>query len=176
MRIYLPDVKAKSGEAVTYSFEEKLSSCFDDFLEGDELKLNLSASSSGDKVIITGTLEASIEADCSRCLERFRQVIRSDFSEAFTVLSHSTAEADPRLLAAETAENLTVRGDYLYIDEFIRQLIILAQAYNPLCRPECRGLCAGCGEDLNTNKCRCPQDGEPVDERLRKLKDFKTGS
>lgn len=176
MRIYLPDLKAKSGEAVTYSFEEKLSNCFDDFMEGDELKLTLSASLSGDKVVVTGTLEAAVKAECSRCLARSRQIIRSDFSEAFTVLSLSTAEADPCLLAAETADSLTVRGDYLYIDEFIRQLIILAQEYNPLCRPECKGLCAGCGEDLNKNRCRCLHDGEPVDERLRKLKDFKTGS
>ncbi len=37
--IYLPEVKAHDGAAVDYSFAEKLSDCFDDFLDHGDLLL-----------------------------------------------------------------------------------------------------------------------------------------
>lgn len=176
MRIYLPDLKAKYGEAVDFSFDEKLEDYFDDFSEGGDLKLRLGALMNGDEIFIHGTLEAAVTAECSRCLASFNHVFRTDFNEVFTVTGEAPAESDPQNLAAEAANLLTVTGDFLHLDEYIRQLIILAQAYKPLCRSDCKGICAECGKDLNSTTCRCSEENEPVDVRLQKLKDFKAGS
>ena len=35
-----------------------------------------------------------------------------------------------------------------------------------LCSPDCKGLCPGCGADLNREPCRCKKE---VDPRLAKL-------
>jgi uncharacterized protein len=155
MQIYLPELKFKQGEGVNYSFIEDLAVCFDDFSEGGKLKLSLVASVSGDQVMINGCLEVSTTAICSRCLEQFNQVFKTAFSEAFTLLKNVPAKYNRAAEAVETANMLTVSGDYLYLDEYIRQLIILAQEYNPVCNPGCKGICAGCGQDLNKSSCRC---------------------
>ncbi len=130
---------------------------------------------SADKVLISGNLEASIEAICSRCLETFHHQFKTDFSDAFTLVKGVPLDSAPESLAAETANMQTVTGDYLYLDEYIRQLIILAQEYSPLCKPDCKGLCAGCGADLNQSTCSCDLDEEEVDIRLLKLKELKSG-
>lgn len=40
-------------------------------------------------------------------------------------------------------------------DEDIRGELILNYPQKTLCRFDCPGLCAGCGADLNEEKCRC---------------------
>ncbi len=172
MRIYLPEVRLKSGETADYKFEEDLSDCFHDFSDGGTLKLLVSVSCGGGMVVVSGNLEVSAAAICSRCLESFAHLSKTDFTEAFTVVNEMQVEATPDIIASETANMLTVTGNYLYLDEYIRQLIILAQDYSPLCKVECRGICAGCGTDLNKSTCRCSKDQNLIDVRLLKLKEL----
>jgi len=173
MYIYLPEVKQKEGEALDYLFEENLSEWFDDFSEGDSITLQVSVSSSLDKVLINGSFNAVIQAVCSRCLENFEHHLKADFTEVFNVLKEVPTGSTPDSLAVETANMYTVTGDYLYLDEYIRQLIILAQEHSPLCKADCKGICAGCGTDLNNSSCSCNMDDEAIDIRLLKLKELK---
>lgn len=173
MYIYLPEVKQKEGEAIDYLFEENLSEWFDDFSEGGTVKLQVSVSASADKVLIKGNFNAVIKAVCSRCLENFEHHLEADFTEVFSVLKEVLSGSTPDSLAAETANMHTVAGDYLYLEEYIRQLIILAQEHSPLCKADCKGICSGCGTDLNNSSCSCYMDDEVVDIRLLKLKELK---
>lgn len=175
MHIYLPEVILKDGEAVDFSFEEGLSDCFDDFSGSGNLNLLISVSCSGDKVMVSGSLDASVDVICSRCLEAFEHIFKTDFTEAFTIIKKVPTGDSPNILADETANMLTVTGDYLYLDEYIRQLIILAQDYSPLCKADCKGICAGCGVDLNNSFCLCSKDDSHIDVRLLKLKELKSG-
>lgn len=43
----------------------------------------------------------------------------------------------------------------IVLDDDIRQELILDTPLKILCRPECPGLCARCGADLNEGKCEC---------------------
>lgn len=177
MYIYLPDLKSRPGEAVDYCFNEELSDCKGDFSEGRTVKVMLSASHSGGEVIIKGSLEAAVDAACSRCLEPVDQKVNINFIESFTVLKGSACEGKAADLAAETANALTVTGDTLYLDEYIRQLIILDQEHSPLCKPGCKGICSGCGTDLNRLSCQCAAaDDSEIDIRLLKLKELKSGN
>ncbi len=173
MRIYLPEVKQRKGEAVPYSFKGSLADFFgrDEFPCGGELEVELSARAGGDKVLISGVLHAFLEAECSRCLQPFRQEVKTDFQESFVIIPEAEG-GDPQALAAEAANELSVSGNYLYLNEFLRQIMILAQEYNPVCRPDCKGLCAECGADLNRTNCECREDSQ-IDLRLLKLKELK---
>ena len=172
MQIYLPELKQKQGEVVDFYFEEELSSSLTDLSAAGTLKLVVSLSLNDDKLVVNGSLEVSTTAACSRCLETFNQRFTTDFSELFTVLKNAPAVSNRKNEALETANMLTVSGDYLYLDEYIRQLIILGQEYNPICAPDCKGLCAGCGEDLNKFTCRCNSEKENIDLRFMKLKEL----
>ena len=47
------------------------------------------------------------------------------------------------------------------LEPLIRDVVVLAMPFAPLCRPECRGLCARCGGDLNLGACTCPPEADP---------------
>ncbi len=176
MYIYLPDIKARLGEVFDYSFDEELTDFHADFTEGGTVKLAIEVSHSGQEVLVKGSIEASVEAVCSRCLEPFVQIVNTNFTESFAVVKDSAAEETPASLAVETANMLTVTGDFLYLDEYIRQLIILAEDHSPLCKPDCKGICSGCGTDLNVSNCQCVDDDSDIDIRLLKLKELKSGN
>jgi uncharacterized protein len=49
------------------------------------------------------------------------------------------------------------RGSEIVLDVFFTELISLALPIQPLCREECRGLCARCGADLGRVDCGCEE-------------------
>lgn len=172
MQIYLPEVRSKSGEAIDYIFKCKLDECYDDFYDGDTFELRVSVTFSGSSLIVSGTLEASVEMNCARCLKEFKHKFETNFSESFSFIEKPEDDYTRKDLSAETANRLVVRGDYLYLEEYVRQLIILAQDYSPLCKHDCEGLCAGCGQDLNESNCSCKENSSGIDIRMLKLKEL----
>ena len=96
MRIYLPEVKQRKGEAVPYSFKGSLADFFgrDEFPCGGELEVELSARKGGDKVMISEVLHAFLEAECS-ALQPFRQELKTDFQESFVIIPEAEG-GDPR--------------------------------------------------------------------------------
>jgi len=171
----LPEVKQKQGEALHYRFQGKVKDYFDESADDESsFTLALAVRGGDNEIIISGEFQAEIEVNCSRCLRPFQQLLNSDINELFTVSPLPDKKSSPGELALETANQLIVSGDYLYLGEYIRQLFILSQTYNPICKPDCRGLCAGCGVDLNEGACSC-EDEAQIDLRLLKLKEFHPG-
>jgi uncharacterized protein len=50
----------------------------------------------------------------------------------------------------------------------LREQILLAMPMHLLCRPDCKGLCPNCGQNLNEGPCQCST--ENIDPRLAVLK------
>jgi uncharacterized protein len=94
-----------------------------------------------------GTVNARVKQTCARCLKSFESNLRSTL--------------EMKIPATET---------FLEVDDEVRQSLLLALPPQPLCRPECRGLCPKCGNNRNTNPCTCSADTgpSPFDE-LKKL-------
>ena len=55
----------------------------------------------------------------------------------------------------------------LDLSEAVRQYREIELPMQPLCGPDCAGLCPTCGRDLNMETCQCPQ--EPADSRWSAL-------
>lgn len=78
------------------------------------------------------------------------------------------------------AEDLNVSfyaSDRLELAETLREQVHLALPVKPLCSPSCRGLCASCGANRNSEaECRCAADPPPRGSTglaaLRDLPDF----
>ncbi len=45
--------------------------------------------------------------------------------------------------------------EYVDLGEEIRQEIIMANPARVLCSKDCKGICPGCGANLNVEKCKC---------------------
>jgi uncharacterized protein len=77
-------------------------------------------------------------------------------------------------LYAFTPNSLTESGlivpetGLLDLEPLIREEMLLAIPINPICRPDCKGLCPVCGENLNESQCS--HEDEEVDPRLSVLR------
>ncbi|MDX2013503.1 MAG: DUF177 domain-containing protein [Myxococcaceae bacterium] len=63
-------------------------------------------------------------------------------------------------------------GKTIDLDPIVREQVLLALPVTVLCREDCKGLCATCGQDLNEKDCGHSEKKE-IDVRLAKLKDIK---
>jgi len=100
-----------------------------------ELDLRLEAVMEG--VLVTGTADAPIAADCGRCLEPMTDRIVVDVQELYGY------EPSP-----DDAEAPVLEGDLLDLTDLLRDAVLLALPLNPVCADDCAGLCAGCGGKL----------------------------
>jgi len=56
---------------------------------------------------------------------------------------------------------LSVEGS-IDIEPMVRDAVLLAVPFSPLCRPDCRGLCERCGGNRNLDRCSCTtQQADP---------------
>jgi uncharacterized protein len=95
---------------------------------------------------------ATLVLACARCLDDSEHRVEGQFQDELLVpaseLSRHTAEIDedaPRI----TADHCINLGD------IVRQELLLGAPLQPLCQPDCPGLCSGCGAYLRDGSCSC---------------------
>jgi uncharacterized protein len=124
-----------------------------------EFDLRLEAVMEG--VLVTGEAQADLTGECVRCLEEIHNDIVADFQELFAYEESDTAAA------AEDDDTNRLEGDLLDLEPVLRDAVVLALPFQPLCRDDCPGLCAECGARLADEPGH--QHDEPVDPRWAAL-------
>lgn len=110
-----------------------------------------------------------VAAECSRCLKPFETSHPVQFEEIY---AQQVDLSGFRLPAPDDPESFLIGVDHtIDITEALRQYTEMAAAMQPLCQPECPGICAGCGEDLAAGSCSC--DVSPADHRWEALAKLK---
>jgi len=119
-------------------------------------KIVVSRTTEGLLVQVNG--QARTGVDCVYCLESFEQILQLNFVEIYTFPSHAIEDTE------------LILSDDLQIDlaPLLREYLLLDIPINPVCKPDCEGLCPICGEKLNISNCNHSE--EPVDPRLSVLK------
>ena len=121
-------------------------------------------------VLVQLRANAVIDATCSRCLVPMGYPVEIELEEVFR------QQVDPvtgRRITASEAEEADEDSFLIGLDhvidttEAVRQYVLMAMAMQPLCRPDCPGICAQCGTDLNLTLCDC--DRTPTDPRWSAL-------
>jgi uncharacterized protein len=130
------------------------------------------------KVRLVGRVAATLECDCSRCLEPFKVPVDAAFDVMFLPAEPSVAAPPSR---GEKEEEAEVREDDLGVSfykdetldlgELIREQFFLALPMKPLCQPNCQGLCPVCGINRNRETCSCRS--EWVDPRMEALRNLR---
>ncbi|MBI2760276.1 MAG: DUF177 domain-containing protein [Chloroflexi bacterium] len=121
-------------------------------------------------LVARADLQLETDVPCSRCLGT------AGLSPRLTIEEEFLPTVDPFTSARlpEPDDPTAFRIDELHhvdLTEAVRQAAVLNEPMQPLCRPDCRGLCATCGADLNAGACGCPP--EPADERWSALQQLK---
>ncbi|MBN1535886.1 MAG: DUF177 domain-containing protein [Anaerolineales bacterium] len=109
-------------------------------------------------LLVQVKLSALAECDCVRCLTPFSQSLKTEFTELYAFSRDSMT--DSGLILPEDA--------HIDFAPIIREYMLLEVPMSPLCRPDCKGLCPICGENLNETKCNHEED--TIDPRLAILK------
>lgn len=109
---------------------------------GAELDLDLRLESVMDGVLVSGTLSAPLSGQCGRCLEPVSDTLTVRLQELFVYPEAATEHDDDDEVAQ-------LEGDLLDLAPTLRDAVVLALPLTPLCRQDCRGLCASCGERLD---------------------------
>jgi uncharacterized protein len=111
-----------------------------------------------DNLLIKGAAEGSVRGECARCLESALAPLQTEF----TVYAERRPDGGVRGLDRELeADHYLCFHDGVRLDvgEAVREALLLALPIRFLCRPDCRGLCPGCGANLNTEPCGCAERG-----------------
>ena len=124
--------------------------CFERVLNGD-----------GD----AAAARVELEAECSRCLAPFGYLADVAFEEVY---AQQVEPATGRKLPLEDPDSFLIGTDHtIDIREAVRQYGQMAAEMQPLCRPDCPGICPVCGTDLGIANCQC--DRTPIDPRWQSL-------
>ena len=115
------------------------------------------ATRTSEGIYLSGTLTSSSVAQCVRCLEDATISIDIKLDDLFYYPPNTAPKGE------------YVMGDDGYIDlaPLVRELTVLETPIQPICRPDCQGLCLECGQNLNKSDCHCEPD--QIDPRLSML-------
>jgi len=104
-------------------------------------------------IVVRGDTNGQIEAECARCLEPFAVPVQVHFEEEFQPSVNITTGVP---LPASEDEALQIDEHHvLDLSELVRQYVLTEMPLNPVCSPNCQGLCPDCGANLNDGPCSC---------------------
>jgi uncharacterized protein len=132
-----------------------------------ELDLRLEAVVEG--VLVSGTVTAPLAGECARCLEPVSDRAAVEIRELFyyparaaqpgvgharTTLGVALGRRQPSGGSGDGGDDGdddagVVIDDHVDIEPPVRDALVLSLPLSPLCRPDCAGLCVGCGARLD---------------------------
>lgn len=113
--------------------------------KGQEIELDLRLEAVMEGVLVTGTVEGHLTAECSRCLEPLSEELEAGFQEMYRYPADDADSVGSDEDADDDVEDYYLEGDLLDLGPVIRDAVVLALPLSPLCGPDCPGLCAECG-------------------------------
>jgi uncharacterized protein len=116
---------------------------------GMDGSLDVRASSSGNDVVVHGTLKASLHVPCARCLEPVPFQVDEAVSVLFVpkVALNDAGGArrghrrdDDHEMTTAEADTLPYEGEAVVLDDLVRDELILQTPSFPLCSEDCPGI------------------------------------
>lgn len=96
----------------------------------------------------------TLDLQCARCLKKFSRTFPCSIHEIFR--------------EKEDWDGFLEDG-WIDVTAMIRYSILSGMEFRYLCREDCRGLCSGCGCDLNEETCSCEKETDPQMAVLKQL-------
>ncbi len=118
---------------------------------------------SGEDILLEGEMNGVLDAECARCLKRYRQPLRESYRLLLEPLK-GRAPVDPEgveslerygIWLGEELEAGSYRGKEIDLAPFYAEVVALAIPYQLVCNEDCAGLCPHCGIDRSQTRCEC---------------------
>jgi uncharacterized protein len=127
------------------------------------VRMHLLVTREAEQIVVQGDVSATLRIPCSRCLQECTYPVNGTVLLSLAPEGGIGASEGAQQLTAEDLEQLSYREGGFETNEIVREQLLLSIPMRVVCRPDCRGLCATCGKNLNEGPCGCP---EPAPSRL----------
>lgn len=104
--------------------------------------------------------EGHFTINCARCLEPVTQTLEDGFDLIFRPLGADAGALDHAISTSDTEIGYYQDGG-LALEDVLREQVLLSLPVRALCRQDCKGLCPGCGRNLNVEACICESHSDP---------------
>ena len=125
---------------------------------GELVELDLRLESVHEGILATAEVFAEAKAECSRCLEPVIHEVEVDFQELF---AYSLTSEDELVVVDESID----------LEQAVLDAVVLNLPLQPICSPDCLGLCPDCGVRLAEDPTH--QHEAAIDSRWNALKNLK---
>jgi uncharacterized protein len=111
---------------------------------GSDMDVTVRLESVIDGVLVSATVRADLEGECSRCLEPITSVEEVRIQELFR---YPATDARGREIPSEDDgdEQFWVEDDLIDLEPVLRDAVVLGLPLAPVCSSDCPGLCSECG-------------------------------
>jgi len=114
----------------------------DDFtLENFEGLITIDRAQQG--LVVQGEFSGDTTLECVRCLKPYTQHLHSAWTDLYAFNEKSVSES----------ELLMPDDGHIDFTPVLREYALLEVPIKALCKPDCKGLCIECGQDLNLKDC-----------------------
>lgn len=107
--------------------------------EGTQIELDLMLESVLEGVLVTGTARTHATGECVRCLETVEQPVEASITELYAYPDREVPADD------DEDEVRLLQDDLIDLEPALRDNLVPALPYQPLCDEDCPGLCSDCG-------------------------------
>lgn len=139
--------------------------------EGSPIELDLRLESVLEGVLVTGTADLLVAAECSRCLEAFDWHEEVELTELF---AYPATDARGAVVEEEDESEdplPVVQDDLIDLQPTLRDAVVLDLPLAPLCSEDCLGLCPVCGVRREDDPSHAHEATDPRWAALATLQD-----
>lgn len=154
MRLDLKDIIHVPGAVLPFTFELDLSqlSFGGEQPVQEPVKVTGQVRNMAGALVFTAQAETTLHLRCDRCTKPFQRKKTIHFE---TLLATELAGED------EQEDIVLLEGNELDAGALMSETFVLEMDSKNLCAEDCKGLCSGCGANLNVEPCRCKKEGDP---------------
>jgi len=102
---------------------------------GETVDADLRLESLHEGILVSSDIEVTATGECVRCLTEVKHPVEVEIQELFAY-------------ASDDALEYAIHGDHVDLEPVIRDAVVLALPFQPVCQEDCPGLCPQCGVRL----------------------------
>ncbi|MBR4109085.1 MAG: DUF177 domain-containing protein [Oscillospiraceae bacterium] len=165
MQLGLSKIIDRPGESIDFSVSVDLS----DLLYGTSYPVSEPVLASGTVrntagvLVMTGSITTCLHGICDRCASDFTRDVEFPIDVVLVEELSNEENEDEWVFPLE--------GQCADLEDIVRTVFVLNMDSKLLCKPDCKGVCGGCGRNLNIEPCICQKEIDPRFAALRQLLD-----
>lgn len=137
---------------------------------GRPVDLDVRLESVVEGVLVTGSARATATGACVRCLEPLEREVDASFQELFAYADRAAHHHEVGVVEDEDEVHV-LEGDMIDLEPVLRDAVVPALPFQPVCQEDCPGLCSECGARLADDPAH---HHEVLDPRWSALQDLNT--